>query len=651
MKSPYAVSVIVIFSNNSFKQLLLSSFVKELSLNDYLKIWNESIKEPERFWDKIAKELEWFKPYEKVLDYKSPDNYRWFVGGKINIAYNALIRWVKKDKGDKTAIIWLNENGDEKKYTYQDLYTLSSKISSFIRRFTSPGDRVLIYMPMVVEAGAVMLGSAMAGTIHTVVFSGFGVKALADRIKSSQPSIIFTADVTYRRGKEIELKSVVDNALKEANANVKKVVVLNRESKAKMLEGRDEDFSVIEKCKESDEVYQAQSDQPLFILYTSGTTGKPKGIVHAMGSYTVWDYAHVKWLYDFSNGEKLLTTADLGWINGHSYSLYGVLLNYGTVIWYEGVLDYPSPDVVWEIIEKYKVEYVWTAPTLIKMLMKYGENYPKKHDTSSLKVFVTAGESLGIEALNWLRKNVRAERIFEVWGQTENSGYIASPGGSYYGFLKIKDGSVGLPLPSIEIKILDDEGKEVPRGKAGNIVITSPSPAFMIGLWNDDRYKNYYSRFGYYETGDYGYIDEEGYLYILGRVDDVIKVAGHRIGVAEVENAAYIPEVAEVAAIGVPDPVRGEVITIFAVPKEGYNDLEELKKKIIESIRHNFGGIAVVKDVIFVNKLPHTRTGKVMRRVLRALATGKDVGDVSTLEDESSVEEAKKALAEIKRVG
>ncbi|MBB5254764.1 AMP-binding protein [Sulfurisphaera ohwakuensis] len=622
--------------------------MKDISLEEYRQIWERSIKNPEEFWNEIAKELIWFNPYTKVLSYKSPDNYRWFVGGKINIAYNALDRWVKQGMGEKTAIIWLNEEGKEKKYTYLDLYELTAKIAKFIREHASKGDTVLIYMPMVVEAGATMLASARAGTIHTVVFSGFGVKALADRIRSAKPKIIFTADVTFRRGKTIELKSIVDEAIKESQVNVKKVVVLNREGKCDFKEERDVDFNEILKLSPFIEVEKTNSEDPLFILYTSGTTGKPKGIVHAMGSYTVWDYAHVKWLYDFSRNRKLLTTADLGWINGHSYSLYGVLLNYGTAIWIEGVLDYPHPGVMWEIIEKYHVEYVWTAPTLIKVLMKYGEQYINKYDTSSLEIFVTAGESLGLEALNWLRRNVKAKKIFEVWGQTENSGYIASPGGSYYGFLKIKDGSVGLPLPSIEIKVVDDNGNEVPIGRPGNIIITTPSPAFMIGLWNDERYKNYYAKFGYYETGDFGYLDEEGYLYILGRSDDIIKVAGHRIGVAEVENAASISEVAEVAAVGVHDPIRGEVIIIFAVPKEGAKDLDYVKQKIVESVRKNFGAIAIIKDVIFVNKLPHTRTGKIMRRVLRALASGNEVGDISTLEDETSIEEAKKALSEIK---
>ena len=624
--------------------------MKEVGLSDYLDIWKQSISNPQEFWDKIAKELIWFRHYEKILDYKSPDNYRWFVGGKINITYNALDRWISQGKGDKTAIIWLNEEGKEKRYTYKDLYELSCKISSFITQYSSKSDTILLYMPMVVEAGAAMLASARSGTIHTVVFSGFGVKALAERIKSAKPKIIFTADVTYRRGKVIELKSVVDEAIKESGINVNKVVVLNREDKASFKEDRDIDFNDVLKLNTRMEVVETNSEDPLFILYTSGTTGKPKGIVHAMGSYTVWDYAHVKWLFDFSSERKLLTTADLGWINGHSYSLYGPLLNYGTTIWYEGVLDYPHPGVMWEIIERYKVENVWTAPTLVKMLMKYGEEHVRKFDTSSLEVFVTAGESLGVEAMNWLRRNVKAKKIFEVWGQTENSGYITSPGGSYFGFLKIKDGSVGVPLPSINIKIVDDNGTELPRGKAGNIIVTSPSPAFMIGLWNDERYKNYYVRFGYYETGDYGYMDEEGYLYILGRSDDILKVAGHRLGVAEIENAAYIKEVAEVAVVGVPDEIRGEVIVIFAVPKEGVKDLSQVKQKIIENVKKNFGAIAVVKEVIFVNKLPHTRTGKIMRRVLRALATGKDVGDVSTLEDETSVEEAKKALADIKVV-
>lgn len=613
--------------------------LKYTTLEEYQKIWRKSIERPDEFWGEIASELFWFKKWDKVLEYKSPSEYRWFVGGKINISFNSVDRWLNS-KANQVALIWENELGDAKKLTYQDLHREVNRISKSLKDLgVKKGDRVMLYMPMVPEAMEVMLASARIGAIHSVVFSGFGKRALIDRIESAKPKVIFTADVTYRRGKSIELKSTLDEALKETN--VDKVIVLDREGKSNYKEERDETYSeFISKGYPNVKPEPIDSSDPLFILYTSGTTGKPKGVVHAMGSYTVWAYFHNKWLFDFNN-TVFLSTSDIGWINGHSYSTYGPLLNGGTVVWFEGV-----PTKIWELVEKYRVNYIWTAPTLVRQLMK--ENItPDDYGISSLKIIVTAGEILGGDAFDWLNKFATT---FETWGQTENSGFIASPGGMLIGLLKVKKGSVGLPLPSISIDVVDDEGHSLPPGKAGHIIVKSPSPAFMVGLWNDDRYIKYYERFGYYYTGDYGYKDSEGYLYILGRADDVIKIAGHRVGVGEIEEASHIEEVAEVAVVGVPDEVKGSRVVIFAVPKDGVTDYEGIKRKITEKVHRELGKLVDIKEVIVVNKLPHTRTGKIMRRVLRALATNGEIGDMSTLEDESSIEEVKKALSEIRKL-
>jgi len=613
--------------------------IRFTTLEEYMRIWRESVQNPEEFWSKVASELVWFKKWDKVLDYRAQHDYRWFVGGKINISYNSVDRWLN-DRKTQVALIWENENGDSKELSYQDLHREVNRIAKSLKDLgVRKGDRVMLYMPMVPEAMEVMLASARIGTIHTVVFSGFGKKALLDRIESAKPKVIFTADVTYRRGKSVELKSALDEALKEKK--VDHVIVLDREGKSNYTEGRDINFEeFISKGYPNVEAEPVDSTDPLFILYTSGTTGKPKGVIHAMGSYTVWAYFHNKWLFDFSNS-VFFSTPDIGWINGHSYSTYGSLLNGGTVLWYEGV-----PTRIWELVEKYKVNYIWLAPTLVRQLMKEGIT-PEGYDISSLKIVVSAGEILGGDAFDWLNKYATA---FETWGQTENSGYIASPGGMLQGFLTIKKGSVGLPLPSIDAEIVDDEGNPLPPGKAGNIIIKTPSPAFMTGLWNDNRYLKYYERFGYYYTGDFGYKDSDGYLYILGRTDDVIKIAGHRLGVGEIEEVAHIDEVAEVAVIAMPDEVKGSRVVIFAVPKDGVTDYKKVREKILEKVRNEIGKIVDVKEVILVNKLPHTRTGKIMRRVLRALITNENLGDLSTLEDENTVEEIKKALSEIKRL-
>ncbi|MUN29949.1 AMP-binding protein [Sulfuracidifex metallicus] len=592
--------------------------MKELSLEEYRALWKKSIDDPEGFWLPISRELKWIRGPSRALSYISPSSYTWFPGGRINIAENSL------RCGDKIAITWYGEEEGPRKISYNQLRDMTLRIANGLRDLKS-GDRVMIYMPMIPEAGAAMLASSWLGLIHSVVFSGFGVGALRTRIEDAKPSVIITSEYTVRRGKRIPLKEIAEEAVKGTNV---KLITLGRGS--------------IPFERENLDPYPSRSEDPLFILYTSGTTGKPKGVVHNVGSYSVWAYAHVRWLFNLQEG-AFLSTSDIGWINGHSYSLYGSLLNGGNVVWYEGAPDFPSYERLWEIMEKERVKFLWTAPTLVRLLMKNGEikgSYDLK-----LKIVVTAGELLGSDAYDWLVRNTNAEKVFEVWGQTENSGYIASSGGEILGLLPIKKGSVGLPLPSIDVSVVDEEGNPLPPGKPGYVIVKSPSPAFMTTLWNDrERYLAYYKKFGYYNTGDFGYIDEDGYLYILGRSDDVIKVAGHRIGVAEVEESCHIPEVAEVAAVDVPDQLKGSRIIIYVVPKEGVKDVTLLREKVKENLRQRMGPIADVKDVMVVSKLPHTRTGKVLRRLLREAYMGNISGDVSTIEDESALEEIKKAI-------
>ncbi|BBG26306.1 AMP-binding protein [Sulfuracidifex tepidarius] len=596
--------------------------MKEISLEDYSAMWRKSLENPDEFWLPISRELNWSVPPSRALSYVSPSSYTWLPGGKINIAHNCL-KW----SPERAAITWYGEEGEPRKITYGKLREMTLRMVQALKEL-KPGDRVMIYMPMIPEAAATMLASSWLGLVHSVVFSGFGAGALKSRIEDAKPSVLVTSPYTIRRGKKIPLETVAREATKDSEV---KVITVDRDNIP---------FEVAKS-----EPHDTRSEDPLFILYTSGTTGKPKGVVHSAGSYTVWAYAHVKWLFDLSQG-PFLSTSDIGWINGHSYSLYGTLLNGGNVVWYEGAPDYPSYERLWEIMEEEKVKYLWTAPTLVRLLMKNGE-IRGRYDIS-LKIAVTAGELLGSDAYDWLVRNTKAEKVFEVWGQTENSGYIASPGGEGLGLLPIKKGSVGLPLPSIDIEIVNEEGKKLPPGEPGYVIVKSPSPAFMTTLWGDrERYLGYYSKFGYYNTGDFGYMDEEGYLYILGRSDDVIKVAGHRIGVAEVEESCHIDEVAEVAAVDVPDEVKGSRIVVFAVPKEGV-DPKVIKDKLRDKLRETMGPIADVKDVVVVNKLPHTRTGKVLRRLLRNVYTGKPIGDVSTLEDEETVKEIMRAIGESK---
>ncbi len=525
------------------------------------------------------------------------------------------------------------------------------------------GDRVVIYMPMIPEAMFTMLAAARLGAVHVVVFSGFGSAALAQRIRDSGAKVVVTADGMERRGKRINLKGIVDEAVEEAGGVERVVVHRVTGESVEMREGRDvwaeELLRDIPDGVRVDPV-MVRAEEPLFILYTSGTTGKPKGMVHLHGQYMVWTYAHTRWLFGFYDNDVFFVPVDIGWINGHTYATYGPLLNGSTVVWYSDAPDYPHPGVWWEIVDRYKVDMMWVAPTAVRLLIRYGDEVPKRYRLDSLRLIVSAGEILGREPWRWLREHICRNRpdchVIETWGQTENSGFITAPGGyGLVGGIAYREGSVGLPYPGIDLHVLRDDGSEAAPGEKGHIVIKAPvPPAFAYGVWGDpERYvKTYWSRFpGYYYTGDYGYVDEDGYVYILGRADDVLKVAGHRLGPAEVENTVLEhPAVAEAAVVGVPDELRGTVLAVFVVPRMDVEvDRARLAEEIRGLIRRKYGPVAVLKGVYVVDKLPKTRTGKILRRVLRAVLTGAPLGDLSTLEDEAGVEEVRRAVEEFRK--
>jgi len=605
----------------------------------YTQIYKESIEKPEEFWSKIASELYWRKSWRSALEGMAPF-FRWFVGGETNITYNAVDRHI----GENTAFIWVSSEGKVERYSFGDVLRHVKRYACLLKNLgVGRGDRVTVYMPMVPETAFILMAIARIGAVHSVVFSGFGTQALAERIKDAGSRLLISADYMNRRGKRIEL---VKNA-EEAAERVGGVKLLKYFRDERRFEGQDKTA----KCNTEPEWVEAT--EPLFILYTSGTTGRPKGLYHGHGQYMVWAYAHTRWLFGFRPGDVLFSTADIGWINGHTYGLYGPLLNGATVLWYEDAPDFPHPGIWWEITEKVKPAFIWLAPTAVRLLMKYGEEQVRRYDTSSLRLVISAGEILGHEPWRWLKENLCRHQeceVIETWGQTENSGFIAAPMGLGLGGIRYRKGAVGLPYPGLKITIVDDEGKRAPPYVKGHVVVEPPTPpAFALGVWGDPQrwVEAYWSRFpGLYYTGDLGYYDEEGYLYILGRSDDEIKVAGHRLAPAEVENVVMShPHVVETAAVAVPDEVRGSALAVFVVPKSGYKVEPE---EVIGLIRREFGPVAVVSRVYIVEKLPKTRTGKIMRRVLRAVAAGSLPGDLSTLEDEASIDEIKRALEELK---
>ena len=616
------------------------------------KMLERALEDTESFWAEAAHELHWFKPWDRVFEWKYPD-FKWFVGGLTNISYNAVDYHVlHKGRGEKASIIWESgETGESRTLTYRQLFDQVQKFAAALRALgVEKGDRVTIYMPMVPEAAVAILASTRIGAIHSVVFGGFGSAALGERVVDAGSKILVTSDVAFRRGKEVNLKEVVDEALRTTNP-IEKVVVLKRGSKEPQMNNRRdlywEEALDAGKAAKSDYV-SLESNELAFILHTSGTTAKPKGTVQPHGSYQVYIHAMGRWVYKMSDQDIWWSTSDIGWIVGHSYVIYAPLLFGCTTIMYEGVPDYPTPDVWWRVVEKRRVSKMWISPTGVRGLMKFGDEYPSKYDLSSINLVVCAGEVLNPPAWKWLQQTVLRDKvpvIDHMW-QTESSGpMVGNPAG--IAMLPIKPGSATIPLPGIEADIVDERGESLPVNAKGTFVCLRPFPGLTPTLWRDhDRYvKDYWERIPRcYYTGDAALRDEDGYIWFLGRMDEVIKIASHRIGTIEIESTLVgHPAVAEAAVVGKPDPVRGEVAAAFVVLRAGYYPNEELRRALRELVQKSLGKIVVIDDIDFVDMLPKTRSGKIMRRLIKAIITGQSLGDYSTIEDEASIDEIRKA--------
>ena len=610
-----------------------------------------ALEDPENFWGEIAGELHWFKKWDKVLEWNPPD-FTWFKGGLTNLAYNCLDANLQKGRGNRPAVIWENGEGfPTRTITYDQLYREVEKFANALKAAgIGRGDRVTIYMPMVPEAAIAMLATTKIGAIHSVIFGGFGYGAIADRIEDAGSKAVVTADVGYRRGGQIKLKEIVDEALKSSGKDVQRVIVLKRGAQTPpMIRGRDISWEEAVADGQEAGVEKMRADELAFILYTSGTMAKPKGTVQPHGSYQVYIYSMGKWIYDMRADDVWWSTSDVGWIVGHSYVVYAPLLFGCTTIMYEGLPDYPTPDVWWRIIERNRVTKLWISPTGARSLMKYGDEYPKKHDLSTMKMVACAGEVLNPPAWEWLQKTVFEDRIpviDHMW-QTETSGpLVANPYG--ISLLPIKPGSATIPVPGVDAMIVDEQGTPVKPGVEGTFVVRKPFPGLTPSLWHDHpRYvENYWNKIpGVYTTGDAAMMDEDGYLWFLGRVDEVIKISAHRIGTIEIESALLQhPSVAETAVIGRPDELRGETACAFVILKGGSAPSDALKDDLRQLVRKTLGPIVIVNDNYFVTKLPKTRSGKIMRRVIKSLVAGKPLGDYSTIDDDTSIEELRKAV-------
>jgi len=603
------------------------------------------------FWSDQAKNLLWFSTWQKTLDW-SPPFAKWFVGGKINASYNALDVH-QNSKYDKPAILWEGENGDSRTLTYGDLFIEVQKFANVLKSLgVKKGDRVTIYLPMVPELPIAMLACARIGAIHTVIFSGFSVESIRDRIDDSKSKIVVTADGGYRRGKIVKLKEVIDEAIHDFEF-VEHVVVLERTKNKISILPKDKLWNdLMATASDSCDAEKLDSDHPLYILYTSGTTGKPKGVLHGTGGYLTHLYSTFKWTFDIKDSDIFFCTADIGWVTGHSYVVYAPLLHGATQIMYEGAPDFPDMSRMWHILEKYRVSIFYTTPTALRMFMKFGDDIPNSFNLSSLRLLGTVGEPINPEVWRWYYKIIGKEKcpIIDTWWQTETGGIMISPLPGLE-TIPLKPGSATLPIPGVDISVVDEFGSEVPPNTKGYLIIKNPWPGMLLTLWgNDKKYKNvYWSKYSNcYYPGDYALKDSDGYLWLLGRADDILKIAGHRIGTAELESCIVSDHsVAESAVCGIPDEIKGEVIIVFAVLKDGVTtDKTILEKNLFNKIRSDIGPIATPKQIYFVSKLPKTRSGKIMRRLLKSIASGEKIGDTSTLDDPSAVDEIKKIVTQ-----
>ena len=620
--------------------------------NNDNSIRNDSKSDFISFWDERAKLLKWFKPWIKTIDW-CPPFAKWFMGGEINASYNTL-DINQSENSSKIAIFWEGEDGSSRILTYSDLFIDVKKFANVLKSLgIKTGDRITIYLPMVPELLVAMLACARVGAIHTVVFSGFSAVSLKDRVQDSGSKIIITADGGFRKGKIIKLKEIVDESASNVNS-VEHVITLKRANNEINLNNKDLFWSdLMEDSSEDCDAEKLDSTHPLYILYTSGTTGKPKGVLHGTGGYLTHLYSTFKWAFDIKHDDVYFCTADIGWVTGHSYVAYGPLLHGATQVMYEGAPDYPNASRMWEIIQKYHVTIFYTTPTALRMFMKFGNDIPNSFDLSSLRLLGTVGEPINPEVWKWYFDVIGKSKcpIIDTWWQTETGGMMISnlPG---IETIPLKPGSATRPIPGVDIAVVDENGNEVEHGTKGSLVIRNPWPGMLLTLWNDDeKYKSvYWSKFGkMYYPGDYAIQDNDGYLWLLGRSDDVLKVAGHRIGTAELESSLVSHSaVAESAVCGIPDEIKGESIIAFVVLKDGIitsNDV--LRTELVKTIRNGIGAIATPSEFYFVSKLPKTRSGKIMRRLLKSIAKKEKIGDISTLEDGAAVEEVQSAFDEL----
>ncbi len=612
-------------------------------MEGYLDLYGRAEHDPEAFWGEIAeREIHWFEKWSEVLEW-NPPFARWFVGAKTNVSYNCLDRHLTTHRKNKVAILWEGEPGDQRFLTYQELHRLVVRFASVLKsRGYKAGDRAVVYMPMIPELPIAMLACARLGIIHSVVFGGFSAEALKARIQDLGASIVITADGGFRRGKEVKLKPAVDEALIDC-PGVRDVIVYRRTgSETAMQDGRDHwwhdlDQSASEDCPAA----PLDSEHPLYVLYTSGTTGKPKGILHTTGGYLTQVTATMKWVFDLKDEDTYWCSADIGWVTGHSYIVYGPLSAGATTVMYEGSLDYPGFDRWWRIIEKYRVNIFYTSPTAIRALIRQGDQWPDGHDLSSLRLLGSVGEPINPAAWEWYHRVIGKGRcpIIDTWWQTETGGIMISP---MPGAVPAKPGSGTLPMPGIIADIVDLNGYEVGNDREGFLIIRRPWPSMIRNIWGDpERYKEqYWSRVpGAYFTGDAARRDADGYYWILGRVDDVMNVSGHRLSTMEVESALVKhPAVAEAAVVGKPHEITGQAVCCFVTLKKGEWDHEKLGQELRNWVAHEIGAFARPNEIRFTDALPKTRSGKIMRRLLREIVTNNTVaGDVTTLEDMSVV--------------
>ncbi len=613
--------------------------VKNAYIPDYDAVYKKAQQDPEAFWAEQAEKLHWFRKWDKVLDSSNAPFYKWFVGGKTNIAYNALDRHVKTAHKNKLALIWEGENGDQHTYSY---YRLTQEVNKFANVLKSmgvqKGDRVTIYMGRVPELVIAMLACAKIGAVHSVVYGGFSEQSLADRIEDAQSRVLVTQDGAWLRGQIVELKKIADAAVRRSPV-VEHVVVFKRTGHAVEMEpDRDywwHDLMALPIASTKCEAEVMDAEDPLFILYTSGTTGKPKGILHTHGGYQVYTSTTLQWVFDLKEEDRWWCAADPGWITGHSYIVYAPLILGVTSFMYEGAPTHPYPNRWWKLVEYYGITVMYTAPTAIRGLMRFGAAWPNRHDLSSLRLLGSVGEPINPEAWKWYYEVIGKGRcpIMDTWWQTETGGFMITP----LPVTPLKPGSATKPFPGIEVDVVDEDGHPVPPGQDGLLVIKKPWPGMLRTVYGDpERYKNqYWSKFpGMYLAGDSARKDEDGYIWVIGRVDDVIKVSGYRLGTAEVESGLVShPAVAEAAAIGLPDELKGNIIYAYCLLRQGYEGSPQLEEQLKDHVRHEIGPIAVPAKIEFVKQLPKTRSGKIMRRVLKARALGQPEGDISTLEE------------------